>query len=250
MAEEQPKAAAGGTDELAGLRSRVDELGSLMKQWAGARSSAVKIRVVVVLVILIFILGYGAVLLKTVMRAGEEEYAVELQQAALAQAKMMQTNLMPKLYAAYQKLGPVYKEAALADFHAHKDELVQKMYDEMDGLKASLISKFRSTFDEKLKDLAERQRAKLKETFPEIKEDADLDAIIENLEKALSGATYDVLNDRVKKAHDRLVDAMVTTLDLVPAERRAGFEQRMQRFVDHVLMDTLDLRKQLGEPGQ
>ena len=63
MTEEQPKADAGGTDELAGLKSRVDELGGLMKQWRAARGAAVKIRVVVLLVILLFILGYGAVLL-------------------------------------------------------------------------------------------------------------------------------------------------------------------------------------------
>lgn len=247
MAEEQPKAAAGSTDELAGLKSRVDELGSLMTQWQAARSSAVKIRTVVVLVILIFIFGYGGMLLKTLMQAGDPQYAEDLQQAALAQAKSMATNLRPKVLAAYRKLGPVYKEAALADFHAHKDEMVQKLYDEMDGLKESAITKFRSTFDQTLHGLLAKQRVKLQETFPELKTDADLDAVIENLEQALSGAAYDVLNKRVKKAHDRLLTATETTLELVPADRRVQFHQRMTRFMDHVLTDTLDLRKQLGE---
>lgn len=247
MAEEQPKAAAGNTDELAGLKSRVDELGSLMTQWQAARSSAVKIRTVVVLVILIFIFGYGGMLLKTLMRAGDESYKDEFRQAAIAKAVMLKDNLMPKLYAAYRQLGPVYKEAALADFHAHKDEMVQKLYDEMDGLKASAITKFRSTFDQTLHGLLEKQRVKLQETFPELKTEADLDTVIENLEQALSGAAYDVLNDRIQKAHDRLLQATETTLELVPADRRVQFHQRMTRFMDHVLTDTLNLRKQLGE---
>jgi len=249
MTEEQPKAAAGGTDELASLKSRVDELGGLMKQWRAARGAAVKIRVVVVLVILLFILGYGAVLLKTVLQVRDPAYGEEVQRAAMVKVEAMKNNLMPKLTRAYEDLGPIYKEAALADLRAHRDDIVDKAYAEVDALKEHAVTKFRATFDQVLHDLAERQRSKIKETFPDIKTDADLDAIIDNLQKALSGAAYDVLNDRIKKAHDRLQKATETTLQLVPEERRAQFHQRTRRFMDHVMIDTLDLTK-LGKETQ
>jgi len=250
MAEDQSKANAGGMGELASLKSRVDELGGLMKQWRAARGAAVKIRVVIVLVILLFILGYGAVLLKTVLQVRDPAYGQDVQRAAMAKVEAMKNNLMPKLSSAYKDLGPVYKEAALADLRTHRDEIVDQAYAEVDALKEHAITRFRSTFDQVLHDLAEKQRSKLKETFPDIKTDADLDTIIDTLQKALSGAAYDVLNDRTKKAHARLQKATETTLQLVPEDRRAQFHQRTRRFIDHVMIDTLDLRKQLGEETQ
>ena len=250
MAEDQSKANAGGMGELASLKSRVDELGGLMKQWRAARGAAVKIRVVIVLVILLFILGYGAVLLKTVLQVRDKSYGEEVQRVAMAKVTAMKNNLMPKLSSAYADLGPVYREAALADLRTHKDEIVDKAYAEVDALKEHAITRFRSTFDQVLNDLAQKQRSKLKETFPDIKTDADLDTIIDTLQKALSGAAYDVLNDRTQKAHDRLLKATETTLQLVPEDRRVEFHRRTRRFMDHVMIDTLDLRKQLGEETQ
>ena len=249
MADEQPKADAGGSNQLAGLQSRVDELAGLFKQWAAARSAAKRTRIGVVIVILLVIAWYAWMLLSTLMQVKDESYQKELLEAASASAVMLMNRASPQVMAAVNRLRPVYAEEIQKQFQEHQTEINEHLMTEVEKLSHNLADKLQITMDAKLKDMSARQKTKMRAAFPQIKTDKDLDIVIENLDKAVNGAAVDVMASRLKKAQERLADVTNKVLQFLPEDRREGFAVRMDRLFDRFALDELGGRKFL-QPGK
>jgi len=247
MADEQQKPAAGGADQLAGLKSRLEEMSNLFKQWEAARSAAFRARVGVLIVILLIILGYGWALLSTILEARKPDYQAQLMQAATKVAMQIVERARPQLQAAIEKVAPAYREEIVKQFREHKDEMYQAVLDEAQKLGEELIDKVEAEFKGKIQEMAERQRQAIRNAFPSIKTDEDLDRIIENLQVALQAAAYEVLNPRIQDAQEKLREASEKVISFLPPERAEGFHARMARMWDKLLLEDLGGRKYLQE---
>jgi len=247
MAEEQQKPAAGGADQLAGLRSRLDEMGNLFKQWEAARSAAFRARIGVLIVILLIILGYGWAMLSTILEARKPDYQAQLMQAASRMGMQIVERARPQLQSAIQKIAPAYREELVKQFQEHKDEMYQAVLSEVEQLGNELADRVEAEFRGKLHEMAERQRQAVRNAFPSIKSDEDIDAIIENLQVALQAAAYEVLNPRIQGAQEKLRETSAKVISFLPPERAKDFQARMARMWDRVLLEDLGGRKYLEE---
>ena len=247
MAEEQPKADAGGTNELAGLKSRVDELGGLFKEWEVARRSASRTRKAVTVVILLVIAAYMFFLYSTFGQVAKPEYQEKFIAAATKSLTLLARRAGDKLVEAARRLQPIYTEELRKQFEENRDEMREQLMAEVEKLSNNLADKAQTKLDVMLMEMAQRQKAKVRAAFPAIKQDKDLDMIVNNLDKDFSGAAYDVLNTRLKTAQERLAKVADKILKFLPEERRKGFADRMSRVTDRFAMEDLGGKRFLEE---
>ncbi len=250
MAEEQPKAEAGGTNELAGLSSRVDELGNLFKEWEAARGGAARTRIGVVLAILIGIVLCGYVFYSMFSRVQDPTYQKELAAAVRTSAREIMQSASPQVMKAAGRLRPIYVAELKNQMADNRADMRERLYAEADALSNNLADKLESTLRAKLDGLAAKQKAKISEAFPAIKDDEDLDTIIKNLDAAVKGAALDVLADRLTKSKEQLVSVTEKVLNFLPEERRESFHGRMQLLFEHLALEELRGKRFLQEDAE
>jgi hypothetical protein len=92
--------------------------------------------------------------------------------------------------------------------------------------------------------IAKGAEQRLRGEFAELKDDQKLNTVMDNVNKALHGAVLDVFEARAKKAEERLMAVQEKAIDLLPAESRDTFVERMGKAWDRFLLDDVGVTKQ------
>lgn len=236
MAEEQSKPDAGGTDQLAGLKSRLDELQNLFKQWEAARSAAFRTRVGVIVVVLLVIIFYGWNLYSTFGQVQDPEYQAELMTKVNEAGVVLMNRAGEDVLAAASRLRPVYEEAARQEIQENRDAMVEKVKEEVATLGNNLADKLEGQLKGKVYGGSKILEAKVREAFPQLQDDQDVQMVVENLQQALSDAAYDVMAERIQGAEADLQEVAEDIIALLPEDRRAGFRDRLNFLFENFML--------------
>ena len=241
MQGEQPKqdVGGGGSDQLAGLEARLDEMSRLVAEMQAARSSGVRVRVGITVVLLAIIAGFLFHIYDHFKKYPVNELQAEMQ----AQLVNADAEAMQELMAMGRGLVPVYRDEI-------KDEFTRSWPEIREGLEAEgkrLLKEIPGAAEEKvrkrLETIAKREEKRMMEAFPELADDETRAIVMDNLEKALQGAVLTVFEERLDNAQSKLLDVQAKTIELIPLDERDQFMSRMQAVWDQLL------QYELGEEG-
>jgi hypothetical protein len=233
MTEDQANSSAGsgGADRIAALGAKLEGLGSLFGQLEDARAAARRTRVGVVLVILLVFLGYGLVIYRTFTGIDKEELMAEVQSSLMNVA----THGANELTQVAKELAPVYSEELRTQFSEEWPNISEQIKAEGDELLGNITKHLDSDVRARFNAMAKRQQERVLTEFDMLKDPAQIDLVMENLEHALRDATYDVLNERVGKAETRFRAVNEKILLFLPEERRSGFQSDLSRVWEDLL---------------
>lgn len=245
MQGEQPKQEVGGgsSNQLAGLKARLDEMSRLLAEMQAARSSGTRVRVGIMVVLLAVVLGFVLHMYNFV-----RQYPVaELQAQMQAQFLNANAGAMKELIAMAQGLMPVYREEIRKEFSKAWPDIKAQGEAEAKRLMESIPKTAEAKVRARLEGIAKREENRLMEAFPEIKDDKTREIIMTNLETALQSAVLNVFEKRLASAQEQLLDVQEKTLRFVPEEDREAFLGRMQALWDQLLLYELGGREHLKE---
>ena len=239
MAGEQPKqgAPSGGPDRLSEIQARIDELTKLNQQYEAARIAARRTRMGISIVILLIALGFAAVLISTfysfwTSEKERQEFLGELQ----AQMLSTQSGTLHDTIDMVREVAPVYAEEARKQFSAEWPSIQAKIRSEGELFVTNLTTKGTEKIKAHLDKIAKGAEQRLKVEFKELANGQTLDAVMDNVQKALEGAVLDVFQARAETARKRLEAVQEKTLDFLPPENRDTFVERMGKVWDRFLL--------------
>ena len=96
--------------------------------------------------------------------------------------------------------------------------------------------------------MAKRQQERVLTEFAMLKDPAQIDLVMANLENALRDATYEVLNERVAKAEAKFRRVNDKILLFLPEDRRTKFQSNLSRVWDDLLLYKLGGMKMIETP--
>lgn len=237
MQGEQAKEGAGpaGPDQLTEVKGKVDAIGRLFDQLTEARTAARRTRLGVVLVILLVFLFYGFIGYRAIVSFKNErmpEFTGELS----ARFATVGTGALDDLVRIAQRVAPVYRDELKKQLQERGPEIKAAAIKQAEELAGSLADSSQAKIQEKLRTMAQRQKARVLEAFPNLKDEKTREIVMTNLETAFQNATMNVLEDRVKKGEERLQKVYDSILKFLPESDREGHQERMRKAWEQFLL--------------
>lgn len=233
MQDETMKQEAGGRgDRIEALKVKVDALAKLTQELDEARSSAKRTRVGIVIGILLVFVIFGLVFYQMYKSFDQADFVEKVQ------TKLMtpDSQTMALFEKSVREVLPVYMAEAQKQFGAVWPEIQKQLEAESKTYLDNISAKVDEHIKTKIDEMAEKQKDKLLAEFPALKDEKTQEIVMENLEKALQGATLDVMQDRVGKAEAKLWAVYDEMLKYLPEESRDSFQARMAKAWDQMLL--------------
>jgi len=152
---------------------------------------------------------------------------------------------MGDLVAMLQRLRPVYQDEIQKQFSSEWPNIKQTLTTEAKLLATNVREKGEASVREKMATAMKRQEDKIWTEFATLKDEQTRTLVIENLQAALEGATVGLLDERISKAQEKLLDAHEKILQFLPEDSRATFQERMSQVWHNFLLFNMGGIKQV-----
>ncbi len=154
----------------------------------------------------------------------------ELQGQLVALQKQMMDEL-PNIREKLEAEVGAFREAFLQKW----PDIQTKLQSEADTFVKDVEKAANSKMQTRLQAIVDRQRAKLENLFPELKDDAQRQVVLTNLQTALQTSFRTVMTDRVASGKERIARLYAKILNFLPPARREGFQQRITTAWDNLI---------------
>ena len=146
----------------------------------------------------------------------------------------LQKELMDRLPEARAKVEA--EVAAFRDqFLKEWPDIQAKLQAEADAFVQDVQAKAVDQMQARVQAIVQRQQDKLINQFPELKDDAKRQIIMQNLQTAFQESFKTVMTDRIASGKERIARLYATILNFLPESRREGFQQRITTAWDVLL---------------
>ena len=251
MGQEQKKDASGSAPQggLGDIQVRVEAADKAARQITAAKRTGRRLRVVFVIGVLLVLFFFGLAFYSMAANLGRGvmKPSPEIQNII---GGMVRDDVAPEFQRAAESLLPTVRDVLTKKAKELMPKLMQEIRPQFELLVNNARREVEETLKSRLQSLAKKQESKLRDHFPELRDEKKVDAIVANMQFAVGSAASEVLVHRLEKGYDAIESVYRRMIQFLPDDQKELERRLKERWSDVWSSFYERQKKAVGAPSE